>query len=491
MAVDQGTTSSRALLVNDKGEIVNIAQKEFPQHFPKDGWVEHNPMDIWNSQIEVIREAASTVDNLSEIKSIGITNQRETTILWDKNTGEPVYNAIVWQDRRTADYCNLLRKNGHIDLIQRKTGLVIDAYFSGTKIKWILDHVEGAKAKAEKGELLFGTVDTWLIWNITKGRIHATDVTNASRTMLFNIHTLEWDDELLDLLGIPKSILPKVNSCADYFGDVEVKGVKIPIHGVAGDQHAALFGQQCTSSGMVKCTYGTGCFAVMNTGSEPIISSNNLLTTIGYKIGDDIQYALEGSVFIGGAVIQWLRDKLNIIENTKEVEQLVSEAEDTGGVFFVPAFTGLGAPHWDQFARGTIIGITRDTTRAHIARAAVESIGFQVMDLIQAMKEDFGETIPEVRVDGGASTNNFLMQFQSDLLDTNIVRPKEVESTALGVAFIAGIGYGLWTREKVESLYSLDRTFNPNNGGQKLEDKKRYWRKAINRSLDWIYEANT
>ena len=486
LSLDQGTTSSRALLVDQSGKIVSVAQKEFEQIFPQDGWVEHRPNDIWDSQFSTLLDVFSSSDiSLKDVVSIGITNQRETTIIWNRKTGEPIYNAIVWQDRRTAALCDQLKEKGLSDMFAEKTGLVLDAYFSGTKIKWILDNVSGAREMAKNGELAFGTVDSWLIWKLTDGKQHLTDVTNASRTLLFNIHTLEWDEEILALLDIPKSLLPEVKECVDDFGTAIIQDVHIRINGVAGDQHAALFGQMCTEEGMGKCTYGTGCFAMLNTGSDVIKSQNKLLSTIAWKFNGEVNYALEGSVFIGGAVIQWLRNGLQIIENSKDVEALAQSELDNGGVYFVPAFVGIGAPYWDQYARGMMIGIGRNTSKGHIARAAQEAIAYQVYDLIVAMKEDMGESLSELRVDGGASANDSLIQFQSDLINTLIHRPKELESTALGVAFFAGLGSGFWKgKHEIRTMYSIDKSFTPNST-EKLQKSLEKWHKAVNRCLQW------
>ncbi|MBC7124651.1 MAG: glycerol kinase GlpK, partial [Bacteroidales bacterium] len=447
MSLDQGTTSSRALIFDQKGNIRSMAQKEFQQIFPKPGWVEHDPNEIWSSQVAVAAEAMSKIGiNGQNLHGIGITNQRETTIVWDRNTGEPINNAIVWQDRRTSSLCDELRAKGFTDTIRQKTGLVIDAYFSGTKVKWILDNVPGAREKANRGELAFGTVDTWLVWKLTRGRTHVTDVSNASRTMLFNINTLTWDKELLDLLQIPESILPRVASSSEVYDHTNTTffATKVPIAGIAGDQQAALFGQMCTSQGMVKNTYGTGCFILMNTGKKPFLSKNNLVTTIAWQVNGDTYYALEGSIFIGGAVVQWLRDGLGIIKSSAEVEELARQVPDNGDLYLVPSFTGMGAPHWDQYARGLMIGISRGTTRAHIARAALESIAFQTMDVLDVMAKDTGINLAELRVDGGASANNLLMQFQSNVLGINVVRPKTIETTAMGAAYLAGLATGYW-----------------------------------------------
>ena len=433
LALDQGTSSSRAIVFDEKGTTCAVAQREFRQIFPQSGWVEHDPHEIWASQASVIAEAISIMDiNGLNLAGIGITNQRETTIVWDSETEEPIYNAIVWQDRRTSDYCDELKKQGLTDMIRQKTGLIIDAYFSATKIKWILDNVAGARKRAEKGKLMFGTVDTWLIWRLTRGEVHVTDVSNASRTMLFNINTLDWDQELLDLFGIPRSMMPEVKSSSEVYGHTKttIFAHKVPISGIVGDQQAALFGQMCTEPGMVKNTYGTGCFLLMNSGEKPILSQNNLITTVAWKIGDKVNYALEGSIFVGGSVVQWLRDGLHVINSSSEVEALASQVPDTNGVYFVPALTGLGAPWWDQYARGTITGISRGTTTAHIARAALEGIAYQTMDITAAMSRDAGIPLRELKVDGGASRNNLLMQFQADILGTKVIRPQVVETTA-------------------------------------------------------------
>jgi len=490
LSLDQGTTSSRALLVDHRGAIVSTAQKEFAQIFPQDGWVEHDPQEIWGSQSGMMSEVLSKSRiKASEISAIGITNQRETTIVWDRNTGQAIYNAIVWQDRRTAAYCDQLKADGHADMIRQKTGLVLDAFFSGTKVKWILDNVEGARERANRGELAFGTVDSWLVWNITGGNSHFTDVTNASRTLLFNINTLEWDQEILDLLDIPQSMMPTVKSCADDFGMASIDGVKVPIGGVAGDQHAALFGQMCTEVGMGKCTYGTGCFAMVNTGSAVIESKHNLLSTIAWRIGEEVTYALEGSVFIGGAVIQWLRDGLRMIDHASEVEAMASTEDDNGGVYFVPAFVGIGAPYWDQYARGMMIGLGRNTTRGHIARAAMEAISYQVNDLVSAMEKDMATQLKELRVDGGASANNTMMQFQSDVLKTTVVRPTELETTALGAAYFAGLHSGFWKDiEEIKSFYEEDRQFEPNLNSDQLAKQVDKWHKAVDRCLGWAKE---
>lgn len=487
LALDQGTSSSRAIVFDEKGTTCVVAQKEFRQIFPKSGWVEHDPHEIWSSQASVIAEAITTLDiNGLNIAGIGITNQRETTIVWDSETEEPIYNAIVWQDRRTSDYCDELKKQGVTDMIRQKTGLIIDAYFSATKIKWILDNVPGARKRAEKGKLLFGTVDTWLIWRLTRGEVHVTDVSNASRTMLFNINTLEWDQELLDLFGIPRSMMPEVKSSSEVYGHTKttIFAHKVPISGIAGDQQAALFGQMCTEPGMVKNTYGTGCFLLMNSGEKPILSKNNLITTIAWKIGDKVNYALEGSIFVGGSVVQWLRDGLHVINSSSEVEALASQVPDTGGVYFVPALTGLGAPWWDQYARGTIIGISRGTTTAHIARAALEGIAYQTLDITAAMSLDAGIPLKELKVDGGASRNNLLMQFQADILGTRVIRPKVVETTAMGAAYLAGLAVGYWSSiDEIRKQWQIDRVFEPSWEEEKVLQAKEGWRDAVKRTL--------
>lgn len=480
--MDQGTTSSRAIVFNKEGGIVSIAQKEFEQIYPQPGWVEHNASEIWTTQISVATEAIIKAGlKPTDIAAIGITNQRETTVLWDKKTGKPLCNAIVWQDRRTSAYCDELKLKGLSTVIQNKTGLILDAYFSATKIKWMLDHIPGAREKAAAGEIAFGTIDTWLIWNLTDGRVHVTDPSNASRTMLYNIHTLQWDQELLDLFEIPANILPEVKSSSEVYGETtgNVLAAKIPIAGIAGDQQAALFGQMCTQAGMVKNTYGTGCFMLMNIGDQPIVSKNNLVTTIGWKINGKVQYALEGSIFIGGAVVQWLRDGLGIISTSAEVEQLAIKVQDTGGVYLVPAFAGLGAPHWNQDARGTITGITRGTTSAHIARAAVESIAFQTMEVLKAMEADSGHPIKELRVDGGATGNDMLMQFQADLLDTTVIRPKVTEVTALGAAYLAGLAVGYWSSmDDISGQWQIDKNFNA-GATEDIPERIKGWNRAV------------
>ena len=489
LSFDQGTTSSRAILFDHQGQIHGIAQKEFTQHFPAPGWVEHDAMEIWSTQIGVAGEAISKQNlALTDIAAIGITNQRETTVVWNKKTGLPIYNAIVWQDRRTADFCDALKAEGKAAMVQEKTGLVIDAYFSGSKIKWILDHVEGARAMAERGELCFGTIDTWLVWKLTNGQVHVTDATNASRTMLFNIHTLQWDTELLTLLDIPANMLPTVKSSSEIYGYTNqlFTNHAIPIAGIAGDQQAALFGQMCTAPGMVKNTYGTGCFMLMHTGEKAVNSKNNLLTTIALQLNGHTYYALEGSVFIGGAVVQWLRDGLHLIRNSSEVEDLAKQVEHTDGVYLVPAFAGLGAPYWNQHARGTIVGITRGTSAAHIARAAIESIAFQSYDLLKAMEADAGIPIAELRVDGGATHNNLLMQFQCDIVQTKVIRPTMVETTALGAAYLAGLAVGFWKDvEALRSKWMVDQVFTPIMDETQRIQKIKGWERAINATNHW------
>ncbi|MEX0724340.1 MAG: glycerol kinase GlpK [Gracilimonas sp.] len=490
LALDQGTTSSRAMLFNKKGAIVSVAQKEFRQIYPKPGWVEHDAQEIWSTQAGVAAEAvASAGVNGKAISGIGITNQRETTIVWDRKTGKPVYNAIVWQDRRTSDYCDQLKEEGHAEMIRDKTGLVVDSYFSGTKVKWILDNVDGVRERAEKGELAFGTIDSWIIWNFTQGELHITDVTNASRTMLFNIKNMEWDEELLELMDIPRSLLPEVKQSSEKYGETKTTlfASKIPIAGIAGDQQAALFGQMCTKPGMVKNTYGTGCFMLMNIGEEPIKSENNLLTTVAWKVNGETSYALEGSVFIGGAVVQWLRDEMSIIQESKDIEYFANKVEDADGVYLVPAFAGLGAPHWNQHARGIMVGMTRGTNRAHLARAAQDSIAYQVMDLLNAMKADAGIEVKELRVDGGATVNNTLMQFQSDLLeDVPVIRPVITETTALGAAYLAGLAVGFWDDiEEIRSLWKADKQFAREMDANKVEKLTKGWQRAVNAAISW------
>lgn len=487
LALDQGTTSSRAILFDNEQNIVEIAQREFEQIYPHDGWVEHDPMEIWSSQYSVMMEVvAKSGVNAADIAAIGITNQRETTIVWDKNTGRPVYNAIVWQCRRTAKIIDKLVADGMGDYIRDATGLVPDAYFSGSKIKWILDNVEGARARAGKGELLFGTVDSWLVWKLTNGAAHVTDRTNAARTMLYNIRTLQWDNELLRALNIPEAMLPTVVNSSQIYGYVDIAGVKIPVAGIAGDQQAALFGQTCFNAGDAKNTYGTGCFLLMNTGEKLCKSENGLLSTIAVSIDDKVQYALEGSVFVGGAVIQWLRDEMRFFTESRDAEYYAQKVPDTGGVYLVPAFTGLGAPHWDMYARGAIVGITRGTKREHIIRAAQESIAYQSADLVLAMQKDTGLPIMQLRVDGGASRDRFLMQFQSDILNTEVRRPMIRETTALGAAYLAGLATGVWqSREEISRLWSCDVMFKPSMEQQTREKLLKGWHKAVGRSLDW------
>ncbi len=487
LALDQGTTSSRAILFDKRGAIVSVAQKEFPQIFPQPGWVEHDPEAIWSSQLAVARQALRKAGAKAEdIAGIGITNQRETAVVWDRETGKPVCNAIVWQDRRTAGICDGLKADGHAPTIRRKSGLVVDAYFSGTKVQWILDHVKGARALAKRGRLAFGTVDSWLIWKLTKGRRHVTDLTNASRTMLCNIKTGRWDKKLLEILNVPESLLPEIASSSEVVGETPLFGGSIPIAGIAGDQHAALFGQVCTTPGMAKNTYGTGCFMLINTGDKPVPSKNNLLTTVAWKIGDKTEYALEGSVFIGGAVVQWLRDGLGMVKSSAEVEKLARSVPDNGGVYLVPAFAGLGAPHWDPYARGVIHGLTRGSTSAHIARAALEGIAFQVNDLLDAMHADAGLNLKELRVDGGACANDLLMQFQADLLNVKVVRSMVQETTALGAAYLAGLAVGFWkSRAEIARQWRADRTFKPS---MKPAERKRLtagWNKALERAKRW------
>ena len=489
IALDQGTTSSRAIIFNHEGEIVEVAQKEFTQIFPKPGWVEHNPEDIWSSQLyvleNVIKKAGISVE---EISGIGITNQRETTIVWDRNTGKPIHNAIVWQDRRTARFCDFLKEEGHENKIRKKTGLVIDAYFSGTKVRWILNNVEGARAKAEKGELAFGTVDCWLIWKLTKGKVHVTDVTNASRTMLYNIKKLKWDNKLLKLLEVPKSMLPEVKGSSELFGTVDASLLdgNLPIAGIAGDQQAALFGQMCTREGMAKNTYGTGCFMVLNTGNKIVKSKNNLLSTIAWQIKGKTTYALEGSVFVAGAAIQWLRDGLGIIESAPDSEKLALTVKDNGGVFFVPALTGLGAPYWDQYARGTMVGITRGTNKGHIARAALESIALQVADVVKAMNSDTKSRVKTLKVDGGAVANNLLLQIQADTLNATVVRPVVLETTALGAAYLAGLATGFWSGIKeIKSQWKEDQSFKPVLKAKERKKLISSWHRAVDRAKGW------
>jgi glycerol kinase len=486
LALDQGTTSSRAIVFDHEGSIVAVAQKEFRQIFPQSGWVEHDPIEIWETQLETARAALAKAGLGSEdIAGIGITNQRETTVIWDRKTGQPIHNAIVWQDRRTAEFCDGLKAAGHAELIQKRTGLVIDAYFSGSKVRWLLDHVPGARQRAERGELAFGTIDSWLIWQLTGGARHIIDPTNASRTLLYGLRG-DWDDELLGILGVPRALLPEVRSSSEVYGETTLLGGPIKIAGIAGDQQAALFGQNCFLRGMAKNTYGTGCFLLMNVGDEPLISKNRLITTVAWRIGERTEYALEGSVFIGGAVVQWLRDGLGIIQSAAEVEELARTVSSSGGVYLVPAFAGLGAPFWDQYARGTITGITRGTTRAHIARAALEGIAFQVADVLDAMKDDSGIAMSALRVDGGASRNDMLMQFQADILQAPVVRPKVVETTALGAAYLAGLATGFWKdRSELTRSWQVDRTFEPEMSADRAAHRRGRWSQALDRARDW------
>lgn len=492
MALDAGTTSNRCILFNKKGEMCSVAQKEFTQYFPKPGWVEHDADEIWSTQLGVAVEAMSMIGaEASDIAAIGITNQRETAIVWDKVTGEPVCHGIVWQCRRTSDYCDSLKEKGLEEMFREKTGLMIDAYFSGTKIKWIMDHVKGARKRAEKGELLFGTVETWLIWKLTKGRVHVTDYSNASRTLLFNIHTLEWDKDILKELDIPECMLPKVMPSSCIYGEADASffGGAIPIAGAAGDQQSALFGQTCFHPGEAKNTYGTGCFLLMNTGYEPVSSGNGLVTTIAWGLDGKVTYALEGSIFVAGAAIQWLRDELKMIENSADSEYLAQKVADTNGCYVVPAFTGLGAPHWDQYARGTIVGITRGVNRCHIIRATLESIAYQVNDVLKAMEADSGITLRSLKVDGGASANDFLMQTQSDIIHAPVDRPKCVETTAMGAAYLAGLAIGYWTdKEEVVNNWAIDRTFLPEISDEERIKKIKGWNKAVKYAYNWARE---
>jgi glycerol kinase len=487
LALDQGTTSSRAIVFDHAGGIVAVAQKEFPQIFPKPGWVEHSPADIWSTQAGVATEALERAGVAAgDIAAIGITNQRETTLVWDRATGRPIANAIVWQDRRTAGFCDQLKRRKLAPLIRRQTGLVIDAYFSATKLHWILQHVKGARARAKAGELAFGTVDSWLIWNLTGGKVHVTDASNASRTMLLNLRTGDWDDELLELFGVPRAVLPRVCGSSEVVGETNLLGAPVPIAGIAGDQQAALFGQVCTKPGMVKNTYGTGCFMLMHTGTKPIVSRNNLLTTVAWRIGGKTEFALEGSVFIAGAVVQWLRDGLGIIRSSADVEALAARVADTHGVYLVPAFAGLGAPHWDQYARGLIAGITRGTNVAHLARAALEGIAYQVADVLHAMQADARIRLKELRVDGGACANNLLMQFQSDLLNVPVVRPRVAETTALGAAYLAGLAVGYWKNTaEIAALWQADQHFKPDMKPARRAALLHGWRKALARAKGW------
>ncbi len=492
MALDSGTTSNRCILFNEKGEMCSVAQKEFTQHFPKPGWVEHEPGEIWSTQLAVAREAMTKIGASAEdIAAIGITNQRETTIVWDKNTGQPVYPAIVWQCRRTSEYCDSLKEKGLTEKFREKTGLVIDAYFSGTKVKWILDHVEGARERAEKGTLLFGTVETWLIWKLTRGAVHVTDYSNASRTMLFNIHTLEWDDEILEELDIPKSMLPQARASSEIYGETDPSffGGRIPIAGAAGDQQAALFGQACFEQGDAKNTYGTGCFLLMNTGSQPVLSKNGLVTTIAWGMDGKVTYALEGSIFVAGAALQWLRDELRLIDSAADSEYFAQRVKDTNGCYVVPAFTGLGAPYWDQYARGTIVGLTRGVNKYHIIRATLESLAYQVNDVLEAMKADSGMNLSSLRVDGGASANNFLMQTQADFSNAPVNRPRCVETTAMGAAYLAGLAVGYWKDiEDVKQNWGIDKIFVPAIEPEKREKMLKGWKRAVTCSYGWAKE---
>ncbi len=487
LSLDQGTTSSRAILFDQQQNILAVSQKEFTQIYPKEGWVEHNPMEIWSSQYAVMMEVvAQSGIHVSDLAAIGITNQRETTIVWDKTTGTPIYNAIVWQCRRTAPLVDQLIQQGLTDHIKATTGLLPDAYFSATKIRWILDHVEGAQQRAERGELLFGTVDTWLLWKLTGGAVHVTDATNASRTMLYDIHKLDWDDTLLQALNIPRAMLPQVRSSSEVYGYTEIQGVRVPIAGIAGDQQAALFGQTCFEPGEAKNTYGTGCFLLMNTGDKPFVSQNGLVTTIAISLNGKVQYALEGSVFVGGAVIQWLRDEMRFFNESRDAEYYAQKVKDNGGVYLVPAFTGLGAPNWDMYARGCIVGLTRGTRREHIIRAAQESIAYQVADLVNAMQQDTGLTLASLKADGGASRDHFLMQFQSDIIHCKVRRPAIRETTALGAAYLAGLGVGVWdSLDEIKKLWECDIVYEPQMSEDQRQDLMRHWHEAVHRSLGW------
>jgi glycerol kinase len=489
LALDQGTTSSRAIVFDHAGTIRGIAQKEFTQHYPQAGWVEHDPHEIWTSQLEVARAALTKAKvKAGDIAAAGITNQRETTLIWDRRSGKPIHNAIVWQDRRTARFCDDLKRAGHGDLIRRKTGLIIDAYFAGSKIRWLLDHVPGARERAQRGELAFGTVDTWLIWNLTGGALHLTDASNASRTMLFNLHTGGWDDELLRVLGVPRELLPEVRSSSEVYGETAsgLFDAPLALGGIAGDQQAALFGQNCFSRGMAKNTYGTGCFMLMNLGPRPVPSRHQLVTTVAWKTGARTDYALEGSVFIGGAVVQWLRDGLGLVKSSADIEALAGSVPDCGGVYLVPAFAGLGAPHWDQYARGTMLGLTRGTTAGHIARAALEGIAFQVADVLDVMKKDSRVAVNELRADGGAAANNLLLQFQADILRVPVVRPKVVETTALGAAYLAGLAVGFWKdRDAVRQAWQTDRVFEPQKSPDEVAHRRGRWTEALKRAREW------
>ena len=490
MALDAGTTSNRAILFDHSGKIVSVAQREFTQIYPKPGWVEHDANEIWSTMLGVAVESMAKVGIAAdEIAGIGITNQRETTIVWDKNTGEPVYNAIVWQCRRTAEYADSLKKKGQEEIVRKKTGLVIDAYFSATKLRWILENVEGVRERAERGDLLFGTVDTWLIWKLTHGRVHITDYSNASRTMMFNINELKWDEDILRELGIPACMLPEVKDSSCVYGKASkhILGREIPIAGIAGDQQAALFGQQCWEKGTTKNTYGTGCFLLMNTGDSPVFSENGLVTTIAWGIDGKVQYALEGSVFIAGASIQWLRDEMRLIDSAEDSEYMACKVSDTNGCYVVPAFTGLGAPYWNQYARGAIVGITRGVNKYHIIRATLESVAYETCDVLSAMEKDSGVKLSELRVDGGASANNFLMQTQADIINATVVRPSCVESTAMGAAFLAGLAVGYWdSRDELRTSISIDRVYKPEISEEERARKLDGWKRAVERSLDWV-----
>lgn len=489
LAIDQGTTSSRAIIFNHSGKIEGLAQQEFKQLFPQPGWVEHDPMEIWNSQLKVIKDAVLNAGISDDrLAAIGITNQRETAVLWERKTGKPICNAIVWQDRRTAGFCDHLKAGGHEEMIRQKTGLVIDAYFSATKWKWMLENVPGAMDQARRGELALGTIDSWLIWNLTGGRVHVTDVSNASRTMLFNIHTLSWDPELLELFGIPENMLPELKSSSEVYGHTAegLLSATLPISGIAGDQQAATFGQMCLTPGSVKNTYGTGCFILCNTGDQPVMSRNKLVTTVAWQLDGKTTYALEGSIFIGGAVVQWLRDGLGLIDKSEDVEKLAAEVDDNGGVYFVPAFTGLGAPHWDPYARGMIAGLTRGVKAGHIARAALESIAFQVYDVISAMEDDAGMIIKELKVDGGAAVNDLLMQFQTDLIGIPVIRPETIETTALGAAYLAGLAVKYWSGlDEIKEQWAMDRTFTSSISQESQQELKKGWQKAISHAAHW------
>ncbi|WP_431156592.1 glycerol kinase GlpK [Winogradskyella poriferorum] len=489
LALDQGTTSSRTIAYDSDGKPIESSQQDFEQIFPQNGWVEHNPEAIWDSQLKTIKSVLSKDIDVNDVAGIGITNQRETTIVWHRETGEPIHNAIVWQDRRTATYCDELKAKGHEELVQERTGLILDAYFSATKLRWLLKNVDGAMKLAKEGKLCFGTVDTWLIYKLTEGRVFVTDVSNASRTMLFNIHSLKWDKKLLELFEIPKEVLPEVKSSSEVYGYSKLFGGEIPIAGIAGDQQAALFGQLCTKKGMVKNTYGTGCFLLMNTGKKPVLSENQLLTTIAWQINGKTHYALEGSVFVGGAAVQWLRDGINLIDDAKEIEALANSVADSDNVIVVPAFTGLGAPYWDPYARGSIMGISRGTTKGHIARATLEGIALQVYDIVKAMENDSNMKIKELRVDGGASANNLLLQIQSDIFECDVVRPTNLETTALGAAYLAGLAVGMFKNKKeLRKQWEKDETFEPNTNKEGQLKLIQQWHKAVNRSRNWLEE---